>query len=367
MGKVTFISTFLLVLVAISAASTKANTIEEKQSAANHSRAHNIDDMTIRQNMSEKANHELEGKKEVRHKNVQNLRSEKVDLIEIRSRRVDTASRNLKKGLLVIPGLGREDRLQIVQSNIRVLVQSGILLHKSEKDKIQRKEMNGDNDITGIKDYNNLWDCVIYIYAEKPNIDAISNDGFWNKTLEMNYIKNFCSFVLNPGKLVSQNLQMVQPVTVQDSYEYIFILLDDCRLMPLKNSNDASSSSSSSSSGDSKISATSGNRQNNNDNNNNSNNSNYNISGHKHRRGAKYRNKESFDLLKILRIMKFNDLTVASPMVRENAIFSLSCFSIDCDIVDIILHTLAQHNMTSRRISYHNLIKLYVMYKCITR
>ena len=310
----------------------------------------------MRLNNSEIINHlKLEGKK----KNLKNKKDgNSMEQIEPKNSRT---SLKLKKGLIIIPGLGRKDRLQIVQSNVRILVQSGILVHKTRREDIENKEMNGDNDLKGNKDYEKLWDCVIYIYTKKPHNNDISQDGFWNKTVEMTYLENFCEIVLNPGKLVSQNLHMVQPVTVQYSHEYVFILLDDCRLMSKKsnnsvsnnnsekysfhvninnnnntryvnNKNDSNSNSNSISNyNNDKSNDTNSNTNNNNNknndnntnndtnNNNNNNNDNDNINSHKRRRATNFKNKEhrSFDLHKILRIMKFNNLSVASPQVRK--------------------------------------------------
>ena len=302
MGLIVFISTFLLLHSSTSLSSIEANEMEKKENAASHDRRHHEGDIALRQNVSEGTNHpNIEGKKKNKHENMKNSKNKRDGITADRTKSSDAAflktSEKLKRGLLIIPGLGTENRLHIVHNNIRVLVQSGILLPKSRREDIEKNAINGVNDVKGTKDYEKLWDCVIYIYTVKPKTDAIYNDGFWNKTVEIDYLDNFCDFVLNPGKLVSQNLHLVQPITVQYSYKYVFILLDDCRLMSKRNNNTISSSSSS--------------------NNNNNFINNDIISNHKQRRGERYRNKESFDLHKILRIMKLNNLTVASPMVRR--------------------------------------------------
>ena len=293
--------------------STVANKVGISEVVSNYGHIrHNKDDIDIRQNNSKTTNYKLVERKGAKNENTQNLRIMKNEIVENMSKIVLTTPKKLKKGLLVVPGLGREDRLHIVLHNIRLLVQGGTLLPKSEKEEIERKEMNGENNVADDKKYENLWDCVIYVYIDRPeNADDILADKFWNKSVSIDYIENYCSIEVNPGYLVSKNLRMVQPAIIQSSYEYVFILLDDARLLPMK-SNVMNSNSGSSS-------------QNHNDNNNTNNNNtdnndinhNDNIRGHKHKRGSRNRNKESFDLHKILRIMEFNNLTVSSPFVSQ--------------------------------------------------
>lgn len=268
--------------------STVANKVGIREVVSNYGYIrHDKDDIDIRQNNSKTTNYKLVERKGAKNENTQNLRIKKNEIVENRSKIVLTTPKKLKKGLLVVPGLGREDRLHIVLHNIRLLVQGGTLLPKSEKEEIERKEMNGENIVVDDKKYENLWDCVIYVYIDRPeNADDILADKFWNKSVGIDYIENYCSIEVNPGYLVSKNLRMVQPAIIQSSFEYVFILLDDTRLLPMK-SNVMNSNSSS---------------QNHNDNNNTDNNDiNHNdkIRGHKHKRGSRNRNKESFDLHKI--------------------------------------------------------------------
>jgi hypothetical protein len=136
-----------------------------------------------------------------------------------------------KKGLLVIPGLGRIDRLKTVVNNLKLL---------------NRDYLSGKND--------SLWDCIVYIYAQRTDTE------FWNQNKELNYITSFCDIVENPNKKVTENLHMVQPFLINNIYEYIFILLDDCKLIAREDD-------------------------------------------------------DTFDLNKILHVMNINNLTVASPMV----------------------------------------------------
>ena len=315
---ITFLSLLLHLL-----SSTVANKVEIEEVASNYDSRLNKEDIDTRQNSSKTTNYQLVEKKRVKYENIQSLRIKKNERVENRSKRVLTTPKKLKKGLIFVPGLGREDRLHIVTHNIRLLVQGGMLLPKTEKIEIERKEMNGENDVADDKKYENLWDCVIYVYIDRPKkADDILADGFWNKYVEIDYIENFCSIEVNPGYLVSKNLQMVQPAIIQSSYEYVFILLDDVRLLPMRNNVMNSNSNSGQNHND---------NNNSNDNNTNNNNINHNDnkSGHKQKKGSRNRNKESFDLHKILRIMKFNNLTISSPFVSQHIHIStlFVCFS----------------------------------------
>ncbi len=103
------------------------------------------------------------------------------------------------RGLVVVPGLGREDRLKTVVSNLKLL----------EKDYI-----NGKN--------NQKWDCVIYVYAPRY-------DSFWSLS-DIQYVQSLCKIVENPNKRVTENLYMLQPALIRSAYSKVLILLDDCRL-----------------------------------------------------------------------------------------------------------------------------------------
>jgi hypothetical protein len=108
-----------------------------------------------------------------------------------------------KEGLLVIPGLGRQDRLKSVVNNLR------LLSHK----------LNGTE---------SPWDCVIYIYAfreYKPSITSI-----WYDKASLAYISSLCSVIEHPGKRITENMHMVQAPLIRLSYHYVFLLLDDCEL-----------------------------------------------------------------------------------------------------------------------------------------
>jgi hypothetical protein len=304
MGIIAIISTYLLLHSSVFLSLIKGNQIMKNNITSYHDRKKQSEINIALKHINSDTTHNKMEKKKSRHENTKNYKNKKDSIMDKNDKNnkyyknepsLLLTPNKLKKGLLIIPGLGRDNRLHIVQRNIRVLVSSGILLQKSKKEDIERKEYNGENNLTGNKEYENIWDCVIYIYTKKPNEIDILNDSFWNKTGELTYIENFCEIVLNPGKLFTQNLHLVQPITVQYSYEYVFILLDDCRLMPTRQSNFSTDIIS---------------NNNNIDNNNNNN-------GQKHKRGERHKNKDLFDLHKILRIMKSNNLTVASPMVRK--------------------------------------------------
>ncbi|KAJ1429322.1 hypothetical protein B484DRAFT_479482 [Ochromonadaceae sp. CCMP2298] len=100
------------------------------------------------------------------------------------------------RGLLVIPGLGRRDRLETVLWNLRLLEQNGF------------------------RSGHVHWDCVVYIYA--PREDR----SFWESPMQLLY--DLCSVIEVPNQLVTQNLHMVQPPLLV--YQYISVLLDDCKI-----------------------------------------------------------------------------------------------------------------------------------------
>jgi hypothetical protein len=303
MGVIAVFSKILLLHLSVSLALILGNEIEKKEISSNYDRNNSTDSMTGKHSHGERANyHKFEGKRNFRNNYTKKFHNEQT---ENKTEIMELASNKLKKGLLVVPGLGRGDRLKVVHSNIKLLVSSGILLHKTKKEEIERNFMNSTNNSEQNKEYNNIWDCVVHVYIQKPNGTDIPNHEFWSKTAEINYLENFCEIVLNPGKLLSHNLHLVQPEIVESSYEYVFILLDDCRLIPTQMSNFSTNSTS-------------------NDNNNVIDNNNNN-----RKERETDHNEETFDLHKILRIMKSNDLTLASPMVRH----TLNCYVMLCYVV----------------------------------
>jgi hypothetical protein len=110
-----------------------------------------------------------------------------------------------KQGILVIPGIGRIDRLQTTVSNLKMMA----------------PYLTGG----GFAGRESSWDCVAYVYA-------LHNDTvFWNAKKELEILSKNCDVVENPGKRVTENLYMAQPALIRKSYEYVFILLDDCKLL----------------------------------------------------------------------------------------------------------------------------------------
>jgi hypothetical protein len=101
-------------------------------------------------------------------------------------------------GLIVVPGLGRTDRLQTVVNNFKILAQNYM-------DTVDMR-----------------WDCVVYIYAGREV------RSFWDNLQYLDYLGNICTLIEVPNQKVTQNLHMVQPALVRGSYSKVMILLDDC-------------------------------------------------------------------------------------------------------------------------------------------
>lgn len=100
-------------------------------------------------------------------------------------------------GIIVVPGLGRLDRIKTVAFNVEILFAS------DSSSSIQ-------------------WDCVVYIYALRTDI------AFWQDGRNgLIRIKKYCTLIENSGKRVSENMYMLQPALFQRSYSYVFLLLDD--------------------------------------------------------------------------------------------------------------------------------------------
>lgn len=104
-------------------------------------------------------------------------------------------------GLVVIPGLGRADRLLTVVHNIQALK-----LHPISTGKV------------------NDWDCMIYIYADR------ADEQFWRHSKELGFLARYCQLIDSPNKKVTENLHRLQPVDIQAVYKYVFLLLDDCKV-----------------------------------------------------------------------------------------------------------------------------------------
>jgi hypothetical protein len=114
------------------------------------------------------------------------------------------ASRRQRKPnvLLVVPGLGRRDRLEIVAHNVRILSQQQYQNTSSLKFHL---------------------DCTIYVYAHRSN-------DFWQGTKDLSYLYDHCKMIESPGQKISANLFMVQPHFIQNNYDYVFIMLDDVKI-----------------------------------------------------------------------------------------------------------------------------------------
>ena len=75
-----------------------------------------------------------------------------------------------KTGLVVIPGLGRADRLDTVLHNLRMLAGGGYLTKRTGKMSRQGQKNSPKDSSTGGGGYHQQrqqWDCVIYIYADR--------------------------------------------------------------------------------------------------------------------------------------------------------------------------------------------------------
>ena len=113
-----------------------------------------------------------------------------------------SVERTQAQGLVVIPGLGRADRLNNVVSNLELL-----------------------------KSFVNLgnhprWDCVVYIYASRLDRD------FWNMGSQLSHLRTYCNIVENPTGKVTENMYWAQPALIRSRYELVFLLLDDIKLQP---------------------------------------------------------------------------------------------------------------------------------------
>ena len=106
------------------------------------------------------------------------------------------------RGLVLIPGLGRVDRLQHVVYNLGLL--EPFLSEKGG------------------------WDCVVYIYASRPLPDdpvSETDAAFWaaEQRVRREYISKRCHVVENSGALVTQNLRLVQPHLLRLVYSHVLV------------------------------------------------------------------------------------------------------------------------------------------------
>lgn len=114
--------------------------------------------------------------------------------------RPETEKLGHEQGLLVVPGLGRADRLETVVHNLRILSKHHFMSH----------EMS--------------WDCIVYIYASRELI------SFWSRKDDLRIVYDLCHVVEVPNKRVTENLYMVQPALIERTYSKVMILLDDCKI-----------------------------------------------------------------------------------------------------------------------------------------
>lgn len=129
-----------------------------------------------------------------------------IDLITIQeslaSLREERSRNTLFNVLIVFPGLGRSDRLITVVNNVRLLVEQ-VRMESARRLKIT---------------------CVIYIYTSRQDTE------FWSHTKEIDYLSMHCVLIEHIGKRVTENIYLIQPVYLKNQYDYIFLLLDDCKI-----------------------------------------------------------------------------------------------------------------------------------------
>ena len=76
--------------------------------------------------------------------------------------------------------------------------------------------------ISGI---NANWDCIVYVYTPRNDTE------FWGSIKQLNSIISMCDIVDNPHKRIVEHLHMIHPTFLERGYENLFILLDDCKLI----------------------------------------------------------------------------------------------------------------------------------------
>ena len=127
------------------------------------------------------------------------------------------------KGIIVIPGLGRVDRLTIVVDNLKRIYSRNEEYSSSSSSSISHHNNNNSSSNRGDNDFQ--WDCIIYIYASRE-----LNSIFWNQVNDLQYLSTVCEVVEVPNKRVAENLHMLQPALIKNYYSRVFLLLDDCIL-----------------------------------------------------------------------------------------------------------------------------------------
>ncbi len=140
------------------------------------------------------------------------------------------------RGLFVVPGLGRSDRLKTTIHNIKQLQYASLNFQTNWKENIGiHPSLNGTHH-SGIVSVSQMsstgksvrtiyWDCVIYIYASRLD------EEFWSHQSELAFLSKYCELVEHPNKRVTENMYMIQPALLHGTYEYVFLLLDDIKIM----------------------------------------------------------------------------------------------------------------------------------------
>jgi hypothetical protein len=101
--------------------------------------------------------------------------------------------------LLVVPGLGRHDRLQTVLHNLRIL--------REQQYSSQKFHLS----------------CFVYIYA-------LRDDPFWRESADLRDLDQQCKLSETPGQRIAANLYMVHPFFIRDAFDYVFVILDDVKI-----------------------------------------------------------------------------------------------------------------------------------------
>ena len=140
------------------------------------------------------------------------------------------------RGLFVVPGLGRTDRLKTTIHNIKQLQYASLKFQTNLKENIRiPPSLNGSHwsgiisvsqiSSTGKSARTIYWDCVIYIYASRLDSE------FWSHESALTFLSKYCELVEHPNKRVTENMYMIQPALLRGTYEYVFLLLDDIKIM----------------------------------------------------------------------------------------------------------------------------------------
>lgn len=192
------------------------------------------------------------------------------------------------KGLIIVPGIGRVDRLATLLSSLKLLdpyinyrsshtvssTGTDEISSSSTKNKYARKRIRAGG--------KRNWDCIVHAYAP-------SNDTFWHAIDMIDALESYCEIRERPKNRFTENLASVNPSYLQEhQYNKVFILLDDIKLMPSLRNNvgiNYENSHENSLDGEGEV-------------------------------GTEYT--KYWDLQRMLRLMDFNHLSVITPRI-ENA------------------------------------------------